>query len=252
MQVNALRSIKRRALKPKRGGSSVNLHSTVSSLPFTASSQYLMTNLAYSGTQLVTRLHYLFILPSALTSRRHLSRSSRIAAKLLDPHVSITPGQVNQFPPTAPLPLSTSSSSITEKRKGTKLQPPTRPTQSTSSNIYPDIGATVAFDLFLLRVINQLGREQAPTLSLSAVLEQSNAKSGKQLDYPLAYESTPSSDRRVQPTAPKDKGSGIVVVAHVIGGQDPLVAVCSGFAIGPSHGPVQILTCLHTLNSVSS
>lgn len=181
---------------------------------------------------------------------RHLSGTTTQAAKLVDPHVSITPGQVNQLPPTTPLPKRPVE---INRLRGTKLQSLNPANKSRSST---DIGAIVAFDLFLLRLVNELSRQQVPIVSLSAVLDQAQTMSGVQLDYALAYESTPSPDRRVHSTASSSApnsqaSSGIVVVAHVIGGQNPLVSVCSGFAVGPNHGTIQILTCLHTLDSVS-
>lgn len=198
--------------------------------------------------------------------RRHLSHSSLTQAKLVDPHVSIIPGQVNSLPPTAPLPQPLSSSS-SPSSSSNRAQTQSRSTSKHARVAHKrDLGSIVAFDLFLLRLVhqlgNKLGKAQPPPPPLPTLFHQSTARAGKQLDHVLKYESTPSQDRRVRTTAPNDAAravspgdihDGIVVVAHVIGGDDPLVSVCSGFAVGSAddQGPVQILTCHHTLDQVT-
>ncbi|KWU45943.1 hypothetical protein RHOSPDRAFT_32421 [Rhodotorula sp. JG-1b] len=90
----------------------------------------------------------------------------------------------------------------------------------------------------------------------------------------VEYEPTPGPSRRlrldgstgVQQQAPEtvpighdaaEEQDGIVIVAHVLGGENPRVSICSGFAVGkpdhaaPDAGEGQvILTCAHTLDSI--
>ncbi|SCZ89489.1 BZ3500_MvSof-1268-A1-R1_Chr1-1g01214 [Microbotryum saponariae] len=142
-----------------------------------------------------------------------------------------------------------------------------------------DLGSIVALDLFLLRTLGQLSFEAGsggPTYaSLDELIRQSRERSGKVLDLDLQYESTPAIERRVSTTVSSagalaesavggrrqerqerpdesestaQTQSGIVTVAHVMGGKQPRVSVCSGFAIGNSE---TIVTCAHTLESIS-
>ncbi|SCV71354.1 BQ2448_2942 [Microbotryum intermedium] len=159
-------------------------------------------------------------------------------------------------------------------RKIDSLQHQGQPTQGV------DLGSIVALDLFLLRTLGQLVLEAGSNplgsggttyAGLGELIKQIREMSGMVLDLDLQYESAPSIDRRVlritteaeaetEKAEPERRGqelaeqqspqtqSGIVTVAHVIGGKQPRVSVCSGFAIGNSE---TIVTCAHTLESIS-
>lgn len=97
-------------------------------------------------------------------------------------------------------------------------------------------------------------------MDLSSMLEEMRAKDGLVLDSELEYESRPGDERRVRAGVGEEElrregeQDGIVVVAHVLGGEDPRVSVCSGFKVGetkPGEGDA-IITCAHTLQAVRS
>ncbi|GAA5822025.1 hypothetical protein JCM10212_004660, partial [Sporobolomyces blumeae] len=143
-------------------------------------------------------------------------------------------------------------------------------------------------ETLLLRVLNQIDASSSsssrPTgttrdyLDLVDLAQLAKDRAGTVLGTSLAYESTPNPNRRVRAgDRPSRSGSrssndvdlaslldvdargesaiestqdGVVVVAHVVGGRDPFVSVCSGFAVGEvESGQGQtLLTCLHTLD----
>ncbi|GAA5897264.1 hypothetical protein JCM5296_000985 [Sporobolomyces johnsonii] len=133
-----------------------------------------------------------------------------------------------------------------------------------------DTEAAVQLDLYLLRVLSQLQRDAAMTASsvpeqgwmdLPSMVRQSKEKAGKVAEgLQLPYEPTPGPSRRVRldgsagpvEQGPAEEQDGVVVVAHVMGGQQNRVSVCSGFAIGAAEeGEGQmVLTCAHTLDGM--
>ncbi|BGP50220.1 hypothetical protein JCM10450v2_006136 [Rhodotorula kratochvilovae] len=135
-----------------------------------------------------------------------------------------------------------------------------------------DLERAVTLDLFLLRTLAQLterrasasSREEAPLAAdLGTLLAQHREREGTVVDDALAYEPTPTPARRVRldgragaheaaPGAGVEEQDGTVVVAHVLGGGETRVSVCSGFAVGKANaGEGQlILTCAHTLESM--
>jgi hypothetical protein len=117
----------------------------------------------------------------------------------------------------------------------------------------------------------------AAWLDLPTLARQKRDREGHVVeDLTVEYEPTPGASRRLrldgrtgvqQQDGPEtipvghdaaEEQDGIVTVAHVLGGENPRVSICSGFAVGkPDHaasaagdGQV-ILTCAHTLDSAS-
>lgn len=158
-----------------------------------------------------------------------------------------------------------------------------------------DRAAGTAFDVFLIRTLEQLSRAEvgqqqqqsmeqpqpqpgtdasaaarAATqrwLSLPELAKQKRDREGRVVDQvSLAYEPTPRPQRRLrldgrtgtqeapEATVPAaEEQDGIVIVAHVLGGANPKVSICSGFAIGTPQerdAGQTVLTCAHTLESV--
>ncbi|ORY88949.1 hypothetical protein BCR35DRAFT_300706 [Leucosporidium creatinivorum] len=208
--------------------------------------------------------------PSRSRSRA-ISSSTRSPARLVqESHLhqtSITPGQVMQLPPPVPIPQpfpfnANHPHQHPQRLRGTKASAP--PTPKPKDN---DVGAEVALDVFLLRSLAQLQRifpspaASAAFASVPALLEQSAQRAGVPLDQVLPYESTPTHRRiHTDPTQPQPPPSafadgleqeGIVTVAHVVGGDEPRVVVCSGFAVGDLE-QTQILTCHHTLDEMGA
>ncbi|KDE02234.1 hypothetical protein MVLG_07197 [Microbotryum lychnidis-dioicae p1A1 Lamole] len=192
---------------------------------------------------------------------RNSSSSGISGGKVLGDKVSAATVCPPPLMGTSPTPVS---------RKLNSLEHRGQPTQGA------DLGSIVALDLFLLRTLGQISFEAGsgkPTYaSLDELIRQSRERNGKVLDLDLQYESTPGIERRVS-TAVSSAGalaesalgarrqerpdesestaqtqSGVVTVAHVMGGKQPRVSVCSGFAIGNSE---TIVTCAHTLESIS-
>ncbi|GAA5837463.1 hypothetical protein JCM11251_002114 [Rhodosporidiobolus azoricus] len=129
-----------------------------------------------------------------------------------------------------------------------------------------------SLDLFLLRSLAQFSAAPAtevgvgsrPRLtSLNELVKQRQEKTRSVIETAvLEYEPTPSPFRRVrldgksgpvqEAVDAADEQDGIVVVAHVLGGQESRVSVCSGFAVGKvGKGEGQmVMTCGHTLDGM--
>lgn len=108
-------------------------------------------------------------------------------------------------------------------------------------------------------------------LDLPTLAQQRRDREGHVVkDVTVEYEPTPGPSRRLRldgrtgvqedadavvHEAPEEQ-DGIVIVAHVLGGVNPRVSICSGFAVGradhavPAGRGQAILTCAHTLDSV--
>lgn len=155
-----------------------------------------------------------------------------------------------------------------------------RAAAQTSQQGSDELASAVALDLFLLRTLSQLeeraqvGRGQEGAMlqppvqkdwaTLQTLLQQQREREGEVVEgTALEYEPTPPPSRRIRldgragledgAVAGQEEQDGVVVVAHVMGGRDTRVSICSGFAIGRTQdGEGQmILTCAHTLASVS-
>lgn len=118
----------------------------------------------------------------------------------------------------------------------------------------------------------------APWLDLPTLARQKRDREGHVVeDLTVEYEPTPGASRWLRldgrtgvqqqeglepmPVSHDvaEEQDGIVIVAHVLGGENPRVSICSGFAVGkpdpaaPAAGDGQaILTCAHTLDTASS
>ncbi|GAA5969616.1 hypothetical protein JCM11641_008179 [Rhodosporidiobolus odoratus] len=136
-----------------------------------------------------------------------------------------------------------------------------------------EVQTGVALDLFLLRTLAQLDAEVGgeggggrELTSLHELVKQRRDNAHRVVeDATLQYEPTPPPARRVRldgkagavetsslSATGAGEQDGIVVVAHVLGGEDTRVSVCSGFAVGKvgeTEGQM-ILTCAHTLDSI--
>ncbi|GAA6048802.1 hypothetical protein JCM3770_003629 [Rhodotorula araucariae] len=130
-----------------------------------------------------------------------------------------------------------------------------------------DLERAVSLDLFLLRTLAQLTerRASAPggvaSADLGTLLQQHRDRQGTVVDDVLPYEPTPTAARRIrldgragahEQASGVDEQDGTVVVAHVLGGAETRVSVCSGFAVAQArNGEGQlILSCAHTLESM--
>ncbi|GAA5986266.1 hypothetical protein JCM10908_006482 [Rhodotorula pacifica] len=108
-------------------------------------------------------------------------------------------------------------------------------------------------------------------LDLPTLAQQKRDKEGHVVEgLTVDYEPTPRPSRRLRldgrtgvQEEPVSLGNdvaeeqdGIVIVAHVLGGLNPRVSICSGFAVGKSDPTATanegqaILTCAHTLDSI--
>ena len=195
-------------------------------------------------------------------------------------------------PPAAPAPSATHKGPLRPDREAQALlarlgssspTPPPAPLRAATSRAHDttaaaaaarreaDLERAVTLDLFLLRTLAQLSERGArrggagpgPGIDLHTLLRQHREREGRVLsDATLSYEPTPGPARRVRldgragsasgETGGVEEQDGTVVVAHVLGGKDPKVSVCSGFALGKSAGGEGqlILTAAHTLESV--
>lgn len=192
-------------------------------------------------------------------------------------------------PPAAPAPSATHKGPLRPDREAQALlarlgssspTPPPAPLRAATPRAHDTTAAarreaelerTVTLDLFLLRTLAQLSERGAgrggagpgPGIDLHTLLRQHREREGTVLsDATLSYEPTPGPARRVRldgragsaqgETGGVEEQDGTVVVAHVLGGKDPKVSVCSGFALGKSAGGEGqlILTAAHTLESV--
>jgi hypothetical protein len=113
---------------------------------------------------------------------------------------------------------------------------------------------------FFLRTLTQLDVGGGQGMTVQEIIQASQDKAGTILeDVSLPYESTPTIERRVRTDGgvvnEAEEQDGIVLVAHVVGGDDPKVNISSGFAVGGNEKEKKqgsmILTCCHTLNQVS-
>ncbi|GAA5935069.1 hypothetical protein JCM3775_004692 [Rhodotorula graminis] len=157
-------------------------------------------------------------------------------------------------------------------RIGSSPPPPRRvapaPPSPAPAQRADDLERAATLDTFLLRTLAQLSQRGAAAstgVDLHTLLRQHREREGTVLsDATLSYEPTPGPSRRVRldgraGSASGGGGSGVVdeqdgtvVVAHVLGGKEPRVSVCSGFALGKSAGGEGqlILTAAHTLESL--
>ncbi|BGP18478.1 hypothetical protein JCM10213_001207 [Rhodosporidiobolus nylandii] len=132
-----------------------------------------------------------------------------------------------------------------------------------------EVQTAADLDVFLLRTLSQLadvGPESGGRASLHELAKERREKAHAVVEGAvLEYEPTPSLTRRVRLDGRAglveegrtlvDEGEGqdgTVVVAHVLGGKDSRVSICSGFAVGKvdAEDGAMILTCAHTLDEM--
>ncbi|GAA5899747.1 hypothetical protein JCM8208_004553 [Rhodotorula glutinis] len=148
-------------------------------------------------------------------------------------------------------------------------QPAPRAPAPVAAQSADELERAATLDTFLLRTLAQLserggGGRAGAGVDLHTLLRQHREREGTVLsDATLSYEPTPGPSRRVRldgraGSAHGEASGGVVeqdgtvVVAHVLGGKEPRVSVCSGFALGQSAGGEGqlILTAAHTLESL--
>jgi len=203
--------------------------------------------------------------------RRLLSPSSVSSARLwtgntIAPLSSVSQEFARTLPPAPPLPTRPQRQPIPIPK--TSPPPPNKPIAVTPT---PSQAKTVENDAtslrdqdderleqHFLRILSQLPDQTH--LNLEQLIQDSKEKAGTILDdTSLNYESTPIPSRRVKTSGTSTTGSGteqdgIVVVAHVVGGEKTRVNVSTGFVVGDETKEGQgrmIITCSHTLNQVS-
>ncbi|GAA5897427.1 uncharacterized protein JCM6883_006695 [Sporobolomyces salmoneus] len=207
-----------------------------------------------------------------LSRARLLTPTSSNLAKLVagsntTPLTSVSAEFARVLPPAPPLPIGTSSSL---KRKPIPIPPTPSPVASKQTSRTKeetreeekesqDDDALKRFFLSQLNVEGGGGGD-IQGMTVQQVIEASKERAGTVLEnVALPYESTPSSERRVRTDGStkrdEEEQDGIVIVAHVIGGENPKVNISSGFAVGGAQNETgeagsMILTCYHTLNQV--
>ncbi|GAA5836691.1 hypothetical protein JCM5353_003014 [Sporobolomyces roseus] len=134
---------------------------------------------------------------------------------------------------------------------------PTRDKPVENDATYPRDQDDERLEQYFLRILSQLPDQTH--LNLEQLIQDSKEKAGTILDdTSLNYESTPIPSRRVKTSGTSTTGSdteqdGIVVVAHVVGGEKTRVNVSTGFVVGDETKEGQgrmIITCSHTLNQI--
>lgn len=220
------------------------------------------------------------ILPSFLSlspfklmiPRRLLSPTSSISARLwtgntLGPISSVSQEFARTLPPAPPLPRPSKPQRqpipIPKTSPPSTLKPITA-TPTPEKTLDNDAASSSRdqedqqLESYFLRILSQL--EGQSYLDLEQLIKDSKDKAGTVLeDVALNYESNPIASRRVNTTGKSTTDSneeqdGIVVVAHIVGGEKPRVSVSSGFVVGDQAKDGQgrmIITCSHTLNQVS-
>ncbi|GAA5912757.1 hypothetical protein JCM6882_005780 [Rhodosporidiobolus microsporus] len=138
-----------------------------------------------------------------------------------------------------------------------------------------ELQTAAQLDLFLLRSLSQFSATPPPSsdvggeagrarlTSLPELVKQRRETARTVIETAvLEYEPTPSPLRRVrldgkagpvqEAVDAADEQDGTVVVAHVLGGKESRVSVCSGFAVGKvGAGEGQmVMTCAHTLDGM--
>lgn len=121
--------------------------------------------------------------------------------------------------------------------------------------------AASPIDAFLVSALRLYSRVAEEPTTIGNLLQQMKDRNGTMLDFPLAYEGSPTQARRLSlapasttaQTLELGEQDGIVIVAHVFGvGADANVELSSGFAIGaPAEGEgSMIATVTHSLLAV--
>lgn len=204
--------------------------------------------------------------------RRLLSPSSVSSARLwtgntIAPLSSVSQEFARTLPPAAPplptrpqrqpIPIPTAAPTLTIKPI---TATPTHPREKTVENDATSLRDQddERLEQYFLRTLSQL--PDGAHLNLEQLIQESKEKAGTVLeDISLNYESTPIPSRRVKTTGTSTTGSdveqdGIVVVAHVVGGEKTRVNISTGFVVGDQAKDGEgrmIITCSHTLNQVS-
>ncbi|GAA6021574.1 hypothetical protein JCM11491_000261 [Sporobolomyces phaffii] len=142
-----------------------------------------------------------------------------------------------------PIPLPRSSV-ITNERPLVQPAPPPPPPPRLR-----DDDDDSRLDALFLQALARTRAAAAAGISVQQAISDSRALAGAVCRTRLAWESTPSAERRVDVSIdPATRNAatqdGIVLVAHVVGGPSAKVVLSSGFAIANSE---TILTCAHTL-----
>lgn len=203
--------------------------------------------------------------------RRLLSPSSVASARLwtgntIAPLSSVSQEFARTLPPAPPLPTRPQRQPIPIPK--TSSPPPIKPiavtpTHTQAKAVENDVTSPrdqddERLEQYFLRTLSQLPDQTH--LNLEQLIQDSKEKAGTILeDTSLNYESTPIPSRRVKTSGTSTTGSdleqdGIVVVAHVVGGEKTRVNVSTGFVVGDQTKDGEgrmIITCSHTLNQVS-
>lgn len=102
-------------------------------------------------------------------------------------------------------------------------------------------------DRFVLDALSTTPSVERP--DLSHLIRQYLTHSGKVLGAQLAYESQPSSSRRI--SLSDDNNCDVHLIAHVVReGDRSKITLSSGFAVDASEGQSILVTCAHTLEEV--
>jgi len=204
--------------------------------------------------------------------RRLLSPSSISSARLwtgnhLGPISSVSQEFARTLPPAPPLPPRSQRRSIPIPKTSPRPTPqpivatpiPSKPHNNDATSLRDQQDERL--ESYFLRILSQVDTTGG-AMNLEQLIKDSKEKAGNVLeDVKLNYESNPIPSRRVKTTGVTTTGNqemeqdGIVVVAHVVGGEKTKVSISSGFVVGDQSNDGtegrMIITCSHTLNQVS-